>query len=423
LQKKKLVTSLVSVAICTSTIMPYPVKGASIAVPDIQQMAYAAQNSNSTYTVQKGDSLWIISRKFGTSIESLMTINSLKSDNIKPGQVLKISAASVSSNSVTEVINLTIGSKGAQVSQVQKYLIALGFYTGTANGEYDLETARGTVRFQRSKNIYAHGRIDKNTYNALVKEYTNKTSAGNADTSTSDVNLTIGSTGATVTRVQNYLNQLGHVMEVDGNYTLETARGIVGFQRSKGIYAHGRVDSNTYNALVKAVEEKTRTVSRGSASMSGAVAYDWFEKVNKELFPIGSTAKVTDVQTRKTFYIKRSYGYNHADCEALTLNDANVIKGIWGGFSWDTRAVVIEVNGYRIAASMASLPHAGLDKYPEGQTVDGRSGEYGRGTNLDVIKGNGMDGHFDVHFLNSRRHKDNAVDARHQEKIRQAVGK
>lgn len=420
MQNKKIVASLITTVLCASTIAGFPVKGANLTVPSTS----IVQSVNSTYIVQEGDSLWIISRKFGTNVDSLMAINNLKSDNIVPGQVLKISTTSLPVESPAEPINLTIGSKGVQVTQVQTYLIALGFYTGSANGEYDLETARGTVRFQRSKNIYAHGRVDEDTYNALVREYGSKVSTSDISDSTSEVNLTIGSTGEVVTKVQNYLNQLDFVVAVNGDYTLETARGIVRFQQSKGIYAHGRVDTNTFKALVKAVDEKTRTTaSRGAAAVEGAVAYDWFEQVNKQLFPIGSTAKVTDVLTRKSFYIRRSYGYNHADCEALTLGDTNIIKSIWGGFTWDTRAVVVEVNGFRIAASMAAMPHAGLDRYPEGKIVDGRSEGYGTGENLDAIKGNGMDGHFDVHFLNSRRHKDNAVDPRHQEKVRQAVGK
>jgi len=85
--------------------------------------------------------------------------------------------------------------------------------------------------------------------------------------------------------------------------------------------------------------------------------------------------------------------------------------------------VVLVVNGKRIAASMAAMPHAGLDKYPALQVVDNRSGNYGTGQNLDEVKGNGMDGHFDVHFLNSRTHGTNKVDSKHQAAIKQATGK
>lgn len=42
------------------------------------------------YTVQAGDSLWLLARRFGTTVEELMQLNGLTSDLIDIGQVLKI---------------------------------------------------------------------------------------------------------------------------------------------------------------------------------------------------------------------------------------------------------------------------------------------------------------------------------------------
>ncbi len=45
-----------------------------------------------TYTVQPGDSLWIISRKFNDlTVEKLKKLNNLDGNSIKPGQILKLS--------------------------------------------------------------------------------------------------------------------------------------------------------------------------------------------------------------------------------------------------------------------------------------------------------------------------------------------
>lgn len=170
-------------------------------------------------------------------------------------------------------------------------------------------------------------------------------------------------------------------------------------------------------------QSSTSTTKNVQASKStvGAVVLDWWSEA-QYIFPRGSVARVTDVYTGKSFNIKRTYGTNHADCEALTSSDSQIIKGIWGGWSWVRRPVVVQVNGKRIAASMAAMPHAGLDKYPALQVVNNRSGGYGTGQNLDAVKGNGMDGHFDVHFLNSRTHGTNRVDPQHQAAIKKAVG-
>ncbi|WP_239253603.1 muramidase family protein [Listeria ilorinensis] len=56
-------------------------------------------SSASTYTVKSGDSLWKISQQFGVSVANLKSWNNLSSDTIHPGQVLKVTAGSSSSNS------------------------------------------------------------------------------------------------------------------------------------------------------------------------------------------------------------------------------------------------------------------------------------------------------------------------------------
>jgi hypothetical protein len=180
------------------------------------------------------------------------------------------------------------------------------------------------------------------------------------------------------------------------------------------------------NSIAKAAESKPVAKSTApkaaAASKSAVELLDWWTQA-KNVFKIGTTAVVQDVRTGKTFRIVRTMGSNHADCEAASKADADIIKSIWGGFSWDTRPVIVNIGGRRLAASMSSLPHAGVDSAPAFKVVDNRSEGYGRGENLDTIKGNGMDGHFDVHFLNSTRHKDGKVDPRHQAAIKEAAQK
>ncbi|AIS63859.1 1,4-beta-N-acetylmuramoylhydrolase [Listeria ivanovii] len=61
----------------------------------------SASTSVKTYTVVKGDSLWKIANKYKVTVANLKSWNSLKSDNIKIGQKLKVSAPSTSSNTNT----------------------------------------------------------------------------------------------------------------------------------------------------------------------------------------------------------------------------------------------------------------------------------------------------------------------------------
>ena len=146
----------------------------------------------------------------------------------------------------------------------------------------------------------------------------------------------------------------------------------------------------------------------------GALHWNYASSV----FPRYSTAKIIDVVTQKTFYVKRTFGRNHADVEPLTKEDTYIIRTLWGGSdSWERRAVIVVIDGYKIAASMNGYAHAGLDRYPVLATVNNRSGGFGRGINLDMVKGNGVDGHFCLHFYGSRTHGSGRVNSQHQDQI------
>ncbi|MHC1685718.1 MAG: hypothetical protein AB6733_22790 [Clostridiaceae bacterium] len=200
-----------------------------------------------------------------------------------------------------------------------------------------------------------------------------------------------------------------------------------------------KVDSKIEVLQETKVEVVTLTENRNTAIFSRGGNYegyrkvvnktvevlDWWSEV-KAIFPREGIATVTDVYSGIQFNIVRTMGDNHADCETLTIEDTQKMKEVFGGFNWQKRPVIISVNGRNVAASMAGMPHAGSDAAPAFASTSNRSDGYGSGENLDVIKGNDMDGHFDVHFLNSRRHGDgritDTVDETHQQNIRIASG-
>ena len=169
--------------------------------------------------------------------------------------------------------------------------------------------------------------------------------------------------------------------------------------------------------------EQTTNLSRGESTANApkyGALLKWSD-VNR-MIPRQTTFQVKDLYTGKTFSITRTYGTNHIDGEATTLSDTEIIKSIWGGFTWERRPVIVTYNGQSIAASMAAMPHAGVDAQPAEATVSNRSDGYGTGTNLDDIKNNGMDGVIDIHFLGSTRHLDSKPDPRHQAAIQVAAG-
>ncbi len=111
-------------------------------------------------------------------------------------------------------------------------------------------------------------------------------------------------------------------------------------------------------------------------------------------------ATIQDLETGKSFKVRRLGGSNHADMEPFTAADTAIMKEIYGGqWSWERRAVLVQVDGQVIAGSMAGMPHS-----------------------IETITDNNFAGHFDLHFLNSRTHYDNSVDPEHQAMVRRAAG-
>ncbi len=82
---------------------------------------------------------------------------------------------------------------------------------------------------------------------------------------------------------------------------------------------------------------------------------DW-DHITK-LFQIGVPAQVKDLDTGRTFQVRRLGGYGHAEVEPLTSRDSNTIRMLYNGeWSWKRRAVIVETAGLKAAASLVGMP-------------------------------------------------------------------
>jgi len=69
---------------------------------------------------------------------------------------------------------------------------------------------------------------------------------------------------------------------------------------------------------------------------------DWWTEA-QYVFPIMQIATVVDFHTGAAFNVRRTIGANHADVEPLSARDTEIARSIWGGYSRDARPVIIEV--------------------------------------------------------------------------------
>jgi FOG: LysM repeat len=337
------------------------------------------QSVSNTYIVVSGDTLWTISQKFNTSVSEIKTLNKLSSDVIYTGQVL-----SVSDRQAPAALSYKVVSGDTLWGIANKFGTTISDIKFLNNLQTDLIYVGQSLSIPGPAASAPSTPADTSAQQVTHIEYTNYT-----------------------------------VKQGDNPWTVGQQFGI---PYQEVLTANSLTESSSlYIGQVLRIPVHVVPVKATPGPQYGELL-DWWTEA-QYVFYTGTAAKVTDFYTGKSFYIKRTTGANHADCETLTPEDTSIMKGLYGGtWQWINRPVIIEVNGHKIAASMAGMPHAGLDAYPALANVDNRSGSYGYGLNFDYIKGNNMDGHFDVHFLNSTRHVDGTVDPDHQAKIHIAAG-
>jgi SH3-like domain-containing protein len=141
-----------------------------------------------------------------------------------------------------------------------------------------------------------------------------------------------------------------------------------------------------------------KTVATPARSAAGVETVDWWSEGKRMMRP-GTRATLTDVKTGISFNIRVMSSGNHADVEPLTADDTAAMRRIRGGkWNWNPRASLLTVNGRTIAVSVNGMPHGG-----------------------STIRGNNFNGHFCMHFLNSRNHYNNRVDSGHKRQIEIAL--
>ncbi|MCX7921065.1 MAG: LysM peptidoglycan-binding domain-containing protein [Clostridia bacterium] len=363
-------------------------------------MVFQSIEGKIIYQVMGGDSFWTISQLFGTSISTLKELNRLTSDVLYIGQKLIIKdftpfvevIAAQTTNNAT--LRSGAGFGFSPLAYVQAWTnISV---VGKAGDWYKVTTPKG--------NGYMHYSI------VGVKQDINDTAANSMYFS----NSIPVDTSADFITYTSYTVQKGDTL-----WSISEKVGLPEYE----LRAANNLTSTSvlYIGQVLRVPVHNIPVKAKLAPQFGELL-DWFKQA-QYVFPIGKEAKLIDLETGRSFMVKRTMGGNHSDTETLTAADTQIMKEIFGGsWTWNRRSFILETDGRRLAVSVAGMPHAGIDGLPYLQNVSNRSDNWGYGPNYDRISGNGMDGHFDVYFLNSLRHKDNKMDSVHQYNVMVSSG-
>ena len=331
---------------------------------------------------------------------------------------------------------LHIGDQGNDVKKLQQALKILGYYSGKIDGDYGTGTTDAVTLYQTAHKLEADGIAGKGTIKEIFGSCAKKadvtlctdedakttTSTATSSTSTSTKSSSssaktvssleeIGSTpstsregdsGTKVVKLQQALHLLGYYAgDIDGDYGAKTVAAVKRFQKNRGMKQDGIAGQSTIRVLFSGSTASTSSSSSSSSSSSDKTykteVLDWFADNVSSVIPKNAKFTIKDVRTGKTFKAVRWSGVNHLDAEPASSDDTATMKAIYGGaWSWNRRPILILYNGHVYAASMNGMPHG-----------------------TSTIS-NGFDGHFCIHFKNSKTHGTKKVDPDHQSAVNTA---
>lgn len=313
------------------------------------------------YTVASGDTLWRISQNYKTTVDSIMKLNNMLSTSIFPGQALKV-----------------------QDNTVMIYTVVSGDTLWGVSRKFN--TTVDTI--MKLNNL-----TSSTIYPGQVLKVTGQISAPSPAPDPS----------APVIQTVNYKVVLGdNLWNIATRYNTSMDAISKSNMLTTTVLVPGQILTIPVNstAIVKPVGI-TRYLSRTNDS-NGDV-YTWENAMR--LWTVGTVGTIKDLGTGKTFKVRYYGGSNHSDVVTLTQSDTDIMKSIYGTWSWtNMRPVVIyfEKGGvqYQLAGSLTGMPHG---------TTDNPT--------------NGMDGHTDLYFYNSTSHNTNEMSPAHQSNVLKASGR
>jgi len=303
------------------------------------------ENGSVRYTVQRGDTLYLISTRANRSINEIMKASSLTSDALVPGQNLYLPAARTG---------------------LSYYLVKSGdmLWSIAKNHNVSVEELMAINRLS-SSSIYVGQILEIPGQNQI-----------------SDSNVSL------------YRVKSGDYLSVVAQKFGTTLDGI--YQTNK---LHSDILMPGQPLFIPKGREAVQVTGPIGLKKTGKgefLPWNWARWVYNN----GATATIIDYQTGKKFQVRYMGGSNHADSEPLTAQDSAIMASLYpNGWSWSTRPILLQIGTRTLAASIAGMPHS-----------------------IDTIPNNNFDGHFDLYFYNSTSHNTNTIQPNHQNNVLEAAG-
>lgn len=191
-----------------------------------------------------------------TAVKAFQKRNGLTVDGVAGSQTYKklFSDSAIEAEVVEEYIipdrTLTTGSSGDDVKSVQLRLKALGYLTGTADGQYGSATASAMKAFQQMNGLTATGSGNMATYAKLYSDDAITAKGVQlGENVPAYATLRSGATGTAVTRLQQALEKYDYDVKVTGTYDDQTIQAVRSFQAINNLTVDGVAGKNTQTKL------------------------------------------------------------------------------------------------------------------------------------------------------------------------------
>ena len=312
---------------------------------------------------------------------------------------------------------MKIGDNSEDVAKLQRALTILMYYNGRIDSDYGPATTTAVAAYQKAKGMEADGVAGHDTVKSIFGSVGKSSSSSSASSSSSTASSkstssksvsslkAIGSmpsaskkgdSGTKVTKLQQALEFLGYYSgPIDGSYGDQTVEAVKRLQKNRGMKQDGVAGSSTIRVIFGESESASSQKASTTTTKTKTEVLDWYDDKVTKVIPKNAKFTVKDIATGKTFTAVRWSGASHMDAESASAEDTKTLKAIMGGsWSWRRRAILIKYNGHVYAASMNGMPHG-----------------------TTTVNNNGFDGHFCIHFKNSKTHGSDKVDPDHQKAV------
>lgn len=191
---------------------------------------------------------------FGSATEAAVIAfqqaNGLTADGVVGSATQAALSQKTASSSTSPQNVLRLNDTGAQVTELQRRLTELGYYSGELSGVFDGTTQAAVIAFQQANGLVADGLVGTSTETALRRPNTSSTAPITPYPGANSTLLRLGSTGPAVSTLQTQLQAIGfYTGPITGSFDGQTQAAVIAFQQSRGLIADGIVGSQVNAAL------------------------------------------------------------------------------------------------------------------------------------------------------------------------------